>query len=221
MTKPAEEKKEASVDEAFGKLFKGRSAVKTNRFKYQLQALEENLEKLDRALGTKKRGRVRLTEWIRSLVAWRLEGKARATLEDQAQAVRDQIEAYKKAGEIKGWLTPLTELETRACQAEYSKIRIYLLREMGGKELTESAKIAEKQAIDLVVDQHYQTKRLEYALKAEKKDDEGSWVRFFTSQEAIDLSPLIIGEIMAQYEVEFTLAMEELKKSLAPTTTNS
>ncbi len=217
----AEEKKEPSVDEAFGKLFKGRTAVKTNRFKYQIQELEASLEQIEEALGKKKKGRIRLTEWIRSLVAWRLEGRARATVEDKAQAIRDQIEAFKKTGEIKGWLTPLTELETRATQAEYSKIRIYLMREMGGQELTEDAKTAEKQAIDLVVDQHYQTKRLEYALKKEDKDKEGNFVRFFSRAGAIDLSPLITGEIMAQYEIEFTLSMDELKKSLAPTTKDS
>jgi len=190
---------------AIGKLTRQSVPIILERFKYEIEALKEELGRLENANKAPKTNKQK----VKSIFT---TDKGRRLVERRMEEVREKISRLSDV-KIEALLTPLSVDEYFEVQHAYLLRRLSISRSKPDN-LTEQGEKDFEDTLNIICNQALQAKYVECVVK---KKENGKLVRFFTPQEVISLNASLQLEILSTHLKEFQLSDDELKKSLAPT----
>ncbi len=137
--------------------------------------------------------------------------------------VLEQAVAILENDWIDGELTPLTETEVWSVRAHFTKMGLYLNKQLvqGGEGADRKlADESARKAIDLIGNQFWISKWIAFSLKRKRLD--GELTAYWPDNECpADVEPGTIAQLYGWYTEAFTLTEAELGKSAAPTASKS
>ena len=173
--------------------------IQVRRYKYEIQGLKKKLVELEAAKGARTGP---------GLLRW-LKRKKLPHLDDMISQTKRQIEELEKVY-IDGILTPLTVRDRFLCLNEMEAHRLVMMERLTEtKSLTEARKKAYERTIDITGEMIFRVASLSQVLK---KKTQGGLEQFFTFDEACNLSPQLVVDIMNYHASNFILTEEEAKK---------
>lgn len=192
------------TNEVLGKLTREGAPITFDRFRYEMEDLEAQIEGLNEA---RKRGKVRL-----------LSRMVRRPIEKRAEGLREAIGLLRKKGKVEGMLTQLTERDVWECRVRYTTKRLYHQRLAEKDQLEDKAYMAAHQeSVDTIGAAVLLASQVTCALKKKDKVND-QWVRMFTFEDISAMDPRLHAEIWSVYRDHLMVTQAELKKSSASTT---
>lgn len=196
-----------ATNEVLGKLTREGAPITFDRYRYEIEDLEAQLEAIEAA---RKSGKVKLISRV-----------LRRPIDKRAEGLREAIGALRKEGRIEGVLTQLKEKDVWECRTRYTVKRLYHQR-LADKELLEDKDYmaAHAEGVDVVGVAVLLAAQVTCSLKKKDKVN-GEWVRMFTFDEISEMDPKLHAEIWSVYRDHLMVTQAELKKSSASTTATS
>ena len=181
------------------KVYKERVDISVKRYKYEILDLLKKLEGLKSAQGIKTG---------KGLMAW-LKRKNLPHLDEMIAQTQSQIEALEKE-RIEGILTPLTVRDRNIALTESSAHRFIMVDKlMADKNLTEAKKKAYDRSIDLTCEMIFRTACFSQVLKKRVGEE---LVQYFTFEQACNVNPQLIVDVLNYHSANFVLTDAEAGK---------
>ncbi len=192
------------TNEVLGKLTLDAVPITFDRYRYQIEDLENQIEGLKEA---RKRGKVRLLSRI-----------VRKPIDQRMDGLREAVGLLRKKGKIEGVLTQLRERDVWECRYHYTAKRLYHQRLADKDKLEDKTYMAAHlEAVETISASVLLAAQIMCALKYKEKVND-HWVRMFTFDEMTAMDPRLHAEIWSVYRDSLMVTQDQLKKSSASTT---
>jgi hypothetical protein len=190
---------EEQAASGMAKVYKERVPIMINRYKYEIADLQKQLDGLKKAEGMYSG---------KGLLAW-MRRKKLPHLDELIAQHQHQIDALSNIF-IEGVLTPLSVRDRMIAITEQSAHRFVMIEKlMADKNMTAARKKAYERSIDLTCDMIYKTAYFSQVLKKEQNKE---LVQYFTFEQACNIHPQLVVDVINYHADNFILTDDEAGK---------